>query len=114
MNTSALDPQVHKPERLRVVATLAARPDEDALSVTRLQNMVRLTPSSLTTRLRELNQAGYVRTEKGRRRKNHWPSPRSRATAGPGWITTPSCCGSCPEWLGTNIRHQHPMYALRC
>jgi DNA-binding transcriptional ArsR family regulator len=63
MSTRALDPLIHNPERLRVVATLAALPDGDALSVTRLQHMIRLTPARLATRLRELGHAGYVRTE---------------------------------------------------
>ena len=62
MSTGALDPLIHDPERLRVVATLAALPDGDTLSVTRLQNMIGLTPGSLITRLRELDHAGYVRT----------------------------------------------------
>ena len=64
MSTGALDPLIHDPERLRIIATLAALPDGDALSVTRLQDMIRLTPGSQITRLRELGLAGYVRTEK--------------------------------------------------
>ena len=64
MSTGALDPLIHDPERLRIVATLAALPDGDALSVTRLQDMTRLPPGSLITRLRELDHAGYVRTGK--------------------------------------------------
>ncbi len=64
MSTSALDPNIHDPERLRVVATLAALPDGDALALTRLQDMIRLPPGSLISRLRELDHAGYVRTEK--------------------------------------------------
>jgi DNA-binding transcriptional ArsR family regulator len=64
MSTGALDPMIHDPGRLRIVATLAALPDGDALSVTRLQDMLGLTPGSLITRLRELGNAGYVRTEK--------------------------------------------------
>lgn len=62
MSTGALDPLIHDPERLRVVATLAALPDGDALSVTRLQDMIRLPPGSLITCLRELGRAGCVRT----------------------------------------------------
>ena len=62
MSTGALDPLIHDPGRLRVAATLAALPDGDALSVTRLQDMLGLTPGSLITRLRELDHAGYVRT----------------------------------------------------
>ena len=64
MSTGALDPLIHDPERLRIVATLAALPDGDALSVTRLQDMIGLTPGSLITSLRELGDAGYVRTGK--------------------------------------------------
>jgi DNA-binding MarR family transcriptional regulator len=64
MSTNALDPQIHDPERLRVVATLAALPDGDALALTQLQDMLGLTPGSLITSLRELDHAGYVRTEK--------------------------------------------------
>jgi DNA-binding MarR family transcriptional regulator len=63
MSTSALDPLIHHPERLRVVATLAALPDGDALSVTRLQDMLRLPSGRLGTCLRDLGRAGYVRTE---------------------------------------------------
>jgi DNA-binding transcriptional ArsR family regulator len=62
MSTGALDPLIHDPERLRIVATLAALPDGDTLSVTRLQDMTGLTPGSLITGLRELDDAGYVRT----------------------------------------------------
>jgi DNA-binding transcriptional ArsR family regulator len=64
MSTGALDPLIHDPGRLRIVAALAALPDGDALSVTRLQDMLGLTPGSLIIRLRELGHAGYVRTEK--------------------------------------------------
>ncbi len=64
MSTGALDPLIHDPERLRIVATLAALPDGDALSVTRLQGMLGLRPGSQLTRLRELDYAGYLRTEK--------------------------------------------------
>ena len=64
MSTGALDPLIHHPERLRVAAILAALPDGDALAVTRLQDMLGLTSGSLITRLRELDHAGYVRTEK--------------------------------------------------
>jgi DNA-binding PadR family transcriptional regulator len=48
---------------LRIVATLAALPDGDALTVTRLQDMIGLPPGSPIIRLRELGRAGYVRTE---------------------------------------------------
>ena len=60
----ALDPLIHVPARLRIVATLATLPDGDALSFTRLQNMIGLTPGNLITHLRKLEDAGYVSTEK--------------------------------------------------
>jgi DNA-binding PadR family transcriptional regulator len=72
MSTGALDPLIHDPERLRIVATLAALPDGDALSVTRLQDMIRLPPGGLIGCLRELGRAGYVRTG---------PAGRGRAQA---------------------------------
>ena len=63
MSTGALDPLIHNPERLRIIATLAALPDGDALSVTRLQDLIGLTPDRPIAGLRELGHAGYVRTE---------------------------------------------------
>jgi hypothetical protein len=67
MTTGALDPLdplIHVPARLRIVATLAALPHGDTLSLTRLQDMLGLAPGSLITRLGELDDAGYVQTEK--------------------------------------------------
>jgi hypothetical protein len=51
MSTGALDPVGHDAARLRVVAALAALPDGDALSATRLQDLPGLTPGSLINRL---------------------------------------------------------------
>ena len=45
MTIDALDPLIHVPARLQIVATLAALPDGDALSFTRLQDMIGLTPA---------------------------------------------------------------------
>jgi DNA-binding MarR family transcriptional regulator len=65
MTTSdALDPLIHVEARLRIVATLAALPEGDALSFTRLQDMIGLTPGNLITHLRKLEEAGYLVTEK--------------------------------------------------
>ena len=64
MSTGALDPLIHHPEPLRIIATLAALPGSDALSVLRLQDMLGLAPGSLITCMRELGHAAYVRTEK--------------------------------------------------
>jgi DNA-binding MarR family transcriptional regulator len=64
MTVEELDPLIHVPARLRIVATLAALPDGDALSFTRLQDMIGLTPGNLITHLRKLEDAGYIDTEK--------------------------------------------------
>jgi DNA-binding MarR family transcriptional regulator len=64
MTADALDPLIHAPARLRLVATLAALPEGDALSFTRLQHMLDLTPGNLITHLRKLEEAGYLSSEK--------------------------------------------------
>jgi DNA-binding MarR family transcriptional regulator len=52
------------PARLRIAVTLAALPDGDDLSFTRLQELIGLTPGNLITHLRKLEDAGYVTTYK--------------------------------------------------
>jgi DNA-binding MarR family transcriptional regulator len=67
MTTNApngLDPLIHVPTRLRIVATLAALPDGGTLSFTRLQDMIGLTPGNLIIHLRKLEDADYVSSEK--------------------------------------------------
>jgi DNA-binding MarR family transcriptional regulator len=67
MTTNAvepLDPLIHVPVRLRIIATLATLPDGDTLLFTRLQDMLGLTPGNLLTHLRKLEGAGYVSTVK--------------------------------------------------
>jgi DNA-binding MarR family transcriptional regulator len=64
MTVEELDPLIHAPARLRIVATLAALPAGDHLSFTRLQHMIGLTPGNLITHLRKLEDAGYLTTEK--------------------------------------------------
>ena len=64
MGTDALDPVIHAPARLRIVASLKALPDGDTLSFPRLQAMLDLTPGNLITHLRKLEEAGYVVTVK--------------------------------------------------
>jgi DNA-binding transcriptional ArsR family regulator len=64
MTADGLDPLIHVPARLRIVVTLAELPDGDALSFTRLQDMIGLTAGNLITHLRKLGDAGYVSTEK--------------------------------------------------
>lgn len=66
MTADELDPLIHVPTRLKIVATLAALPDGDALSFTRLQYMIGLTPGNLIIHLRKLEEAGYLSSEKTR------------------------------------------------
>ncbi|MEO5610588.1 MAG: transcriptional regulator [Ornithinibacter sp.] len=55
-----LDPVIHAPARLRIMATLSAVPERDAISFTRLQQLLDLTAGNLTTHLRRLEDAAYV------------------------------------------------------
>jgi DNA-binding MarR family transcriptional regulator len=64
MTSAALDPLIHEQARLRIVATLATLPEGDALSFTRLQGMLGLTPGNLITHVRKLEEAGYLTSEK--------------------------------------------------
>ena len=56
MNGDGLDPLIHVPTRLKIVATLAALPDGDGLSFTRLQDLLELTPGNLIIALRKLEE----------------------------------------------------------
>jgi DNA-binding MarR family transcriptional regulator len=76
MTADELDPLIHVPTRLKIVATLAALPDEDALSFTRLQDLIGLTPGNLIVHLRKLEEAGYLTTEKTR----NGPAPQTTVT----------------------------------
>ena len=64
MSEDGLDPVIHAPARLRLVVTLAALPEGDNLSFTRLQDIIGLTPGNLITHLRKLADAGYVQMVK--------------------------------------------------
>ncbi len=64
MTQVGLDPLIHVPARLQIVATLAALPDGDALSFARLQDLIELTPGNLITHLRKLEDVDYITMEK--------------------------------------------------
>jgi DNA-binding MarR family transcriptional regulator len=64
MTTDELDPLIHVPTRLKIIATLAALPDGDMLSFTRLQDMIGLTPGNLIIHLRKLEDADYITSKK--------------------------------------------------
>ncbi len=66
---SELDPVIHAPARLRLVATLSALGDGDTMSFPRLQKLLAMTGGNLSTHLRRLEDAGYVavtKTHEGR------------------------------------------------
>jgi DNA-binding MarR family transcriptional regulator len=59
-----LDPLIHVSARLRIMVTLAALQEGDALTFRRLQDLIGLTPGNLITHLRKLEDAGYLSTLK--------------------------------------------------
>ena len=60
----SLDPVIHAQPRLRVVVALATLGEADQVSFPRLQQLVGMTAGNLSTHLRKLEEAGYVRVEK--------------------------------------------------
>ena len=64
MTAEGLDPLIHVPARLQIMAALATLPEGDQLSFKRLQDMLELTPGNLITHLRKLEEAGYLSTSK--------------------------------------------------
>ena len=64
MTNEELDPIIHAPARLRIMATLAAVADGDTLSFARLQSLIGLTAGNLISHLRKLEETGYIETEK--------------------------------------------------
>jgi DNA-binding MarR family transcriptional regulator len=64
MDTGEINPLIHVPARLRIMATLAALPAGDTLLFTRLQEIIGLSAGNLITHLRKLEVAGYVNTAK--------------------------------------------------
>ncbi len=63
MTADSLDPLIHTPARLRIIATLASLPNGASLSFTRLQDILELTPGNLITHLRKLEDAHYLTSE---------------------------------------------------
>jgi DNA-binding MarR family transcriptional regulator len=97
MSPDALDPVIHTPARLRIVATLAELPANDALSFTRLQDMLDLTPGNLITHLRKLEDVGYVISEKN---GNGTASRTSVALTGEGRAALDAYTATLRELLG--------------
>lgn len=61
---SALDPIIHAPARLQIVATLSHLPTGDSLNFTRLQKELEMTAGNLSTHVQKLENAGYVEVTK--------------------------------------------------
>ncbi len=59
-----LDPVIHAQARLRVVAALSALAEGDRLAFPRLQDLLDMTAGNLSTHLRKLEDARYVRVDK--------------------------------------------------
>ena len=59
-----LDPVIHAQARLRVVSTLVTLPEGDRLAFPRLQELLDMTAGNLSTHLRKLEDAGYVKIVK--------------------------------------------------
>jgi DNA-binding MarR family transcriptional regulator len=59
-----LDPVIHAAARLRIVTTLATLNPGDAITFTRLAQILGLTDGNLSTHLAKLEEAGYVEITK--------------------------------------------------
>jgi DNA-binding MarR family transcriptional regulator len=64
VTAEALDPLIHVPARLQIMASLATLPEGDQLTFKRLQDMIGLTPGNLITHLRKLEDADYLTSDK--------------------------------------------------
>ena len=69
-----LNPLIHQPTRLRIMAALVALDEGDRIEFTFLQDLLGLTPGNLSVHLQKLEEAGYVVVEKGfvKRRPRTW------------------------------------------
>lgn len=59
-----LDPIIHQPARLRLMAALEALKPDESVEFTFLRNLLGLTDGNLGAHLRKLEEAKYVRLEK--------------------------------------------------
>lgn len=61
---SDLDPIIHQPVRLRMMASLAALSTKEKVEFTHLRNLLEVTDGNLGAHLQKLEEAGYVGVEK--------------------------------------------------
>ncbi|AHH94573.1 transcriptional regulator [Kutzneria viridogrisea] len=64
-----LDPVIHAQARLRVMVALCGLRPGDQLTFPRLQQLLDMTAGNLSTHLRKLEEAGYVRISKTHERR---------------------------------------------
>lgn len=62
-----LDPVIHAAARLRIMASLSTLAADESITFPRLQEMLEMTAGNLSTHLRKLEEASYVRIEKTHR-----------------------------------------------
>ncbi|MGM1016877.1 MAG: transcriptional regulator [Actinomycetota bacterium] len=62
-----LDPVIHAAARLRITAALATLDRDESIAFPRLQGLLDMTAGNLSTHLRKLEDAEYVRVEKTHR-----------------------------------------------
>ncbi|MCX8066968.1 MAG: transcriptional regulator [Anaerolineae bacterium] len=77
-----LDPVIHQPTRLRIMAALVSLNEGDKADFIFLRDLLGLTDGNLSVHLQRLEEAGYVRIEKafiGRRPKTWvWATAEGR------------------------------------
>jgi len=68
------DALIHQPTRLRIMAYLAGLENDAAVEFGALQKSLQLTEGNLSRHLSKLEEAGYLRVEKGyeKRRPRTW------------------------------------------
>ncbi len=59
-----LDPIIHQPVRLKIMAALTALSDDSQMDFVALRNLLGVTDGNLGAHLRKLEDAGYVSIEK--------------------------------------------------
>ncbi|HIQ04782.1 MAG TPA: transcriptional regulator [Anaerolineae bacterium] len=59
-----LDPIIHQPVRLRIMAALTALPEDAQMEFVALRDLLKATDGNLGAHLRKLEDAGYVSIEK--------------------------------------------------
>jgi DNA-binding MarR family transcriptional regulator len=59
-----LDPIIHQPVRLQIMAALTALPQDAQMEFVALRKMLGLSDGNLSVHLRKLEDAGYVQVEK--------------------------------------------------